>query len=184
MHYPKIPHPKNITLSQHGSKTVPMPPFFYLAFLTQSVVPWSIIRTSNRPSNMGVHKIIQPYLYRTSTKIHIIWLTTINCFKGTQSLQILSLKNSQNSSGYRVTTHINRVTYICQHPNTTTGDAILQSRWEPLEKFIWWGVLWTPIPTFLGYNIWTWIPKTTSSCGRSADFRVHIHHKVKLKCKP
>ena len=45
----------------------------------------------------GCSKIIQPSLFSNSTRIHILWLTIINCFKGTPTLIKLSLKKESKS---------------------------------------------------------------------------------------
>ena len=103
LHHPRIPHPKNIKLSHNESKTILMLPFFYLALLTKSVAPWSMIRISTGPSNLGTYKIIQPSIFSTSTRIHILWLST-----STNK----SLKKNKNAAVYRVTSHISHFTYI------------------------------------------------------------------------
>ena len=72
MHHPLITHPNNVTLYQNGSKTLLMPPFFDLERLTESMVLCSMIRTSNGPSNLGAQKIMQQYLFKTSTRINMI----------------------------------------------------------------------------------------------------------------
>ena len=103
LHHPQIPYPNNITLSQHGSKMVPMPPLFYLACKNQSVITWSMISTSTRTSNLGSHKIMQPPLFKTSTRIHIIWLTTSNSSKDTQHLEKILLQ--KESKSFRMLCH-------------------------------------------------------------------------------